>query len=156
MRKFVFCKTGLYFPAVSPWPERLLFYDGECGLCSRTVQVVAGSDRRGNIRFASLQGEWALRAEKEGLIDRTVDSVWWVEQGKKGVARLEAVRGIAREIGGVWHVLRLSALLPRSLQKWLYDFVAKRRYQWFGEGDVCELQQVAELKKRLLDGEGAA
>ncbi|MGD2018124.1 MAG: DCC1-like thiol-disulfide oxidoreductase family protein, partial [Planctomycetota bacterium] len=53
-----------------PDPQRfgerpLLLYDGECGLCSRTVRFVLRRDRLKRLRFAALRsaaGEAALRA----------------------------------------------------------------------------------------------
>ena len=37
----------------------VLLYDGLCGLCVRTVQIVLRGDRRGVLRFAPLQGDFA-------------------------------------------------------------------------------------------------
>src|SRR6185436_14356621 len=37
----------------------VLLYDGLCGFCNGTVQFVLARDRRGVMRFATLQGEFA-------------------------------------------------------------------------------------------------
>src|SRR5678815_2955382 len=37
----------------------VLLYDGVCGFCNGTVQFVLARDRRGVLRFATLQGEFA-------------------------------------------------------------------------------------------------
>lgn len=60
-------------------PERLMLYDGDCGLCQKSVQWLLDHDTEGKLRFAPLQGETAqpiLEAHEE-LKD--VDSVVYVE-----------------------------------------------------------------------------
>ena len=36
----------------------VLLYDGVCGFCNKTVQMILDNDRRGTLRFAALQ--WML------------------------------------------------------------------------------------------------
>ena len=43
----------------------VLLYDGLCGFCDGTVQFILKHDRRGLLRFATLQGDFA-----RGVIDR--------------------------------------------------------------------------------------
>jgi len=36
----------------------VLLYDGVCGFCNKTVQVILDRDRRGTMRFAALQSDY--------------------------------------------------------------------------------------------------
>src|SRR5207249_5825257 len=72
----------------------VLYYDGECGVCTRSVALVLRHDRRGTLRFASLRGApgGALLVRHPELAG--VDSMFWVEAAVNGevvLARSEAV-----------------------------------------------------------------
>ena len=38
----------------------ILFYDGECGVCSRTVRFILKNERSKELFFCSLQGDFAI------------------------------------------------------------------------------------------------
>ena len=138
-----------------PSPEGpVLLYDGTCGLCTRLVQWVLRTDRRGVLRFAPLKGELAGRARlRHPELDQT-DSVVWLERAgsaSRVLLRSDAVLHLWTYLGRHW---RLFALLgrwvPRPIRNWLYDQVAMRRKQWFGRVDSCEVPK-PEQRARMLD-----
>ena len=47
----------------------------------------------------------------------------------------------------------LSSLLiiPAPLRDAIYDYVAKRRYDWFGKEEECIVMQDKELLERFID-----
>lgn len=49
----------------------------------------------------------------------------------------------------------LSTLLivPRPLRDAVYDYVAKRRYDWFGKEEDCLVLQEQEMLERFIDRE---
>lgn len=49
----------------------------------------------------------------------------------------------------------LSALMivPAPLRDAVYDYVANRRYDWFGKGDDCLVLKETELLERFIDWE---
>jgi hypothetical protein len=61
----------------------IVLYDGVCGLCDRSVQLILRNDRRGRFRFAALQSN-AGRAllERFGLSPEALDSVVLVQGGR--------------------------------------------------------------------------
>jgi predicted DCC family thiol-disulfide oxidoreductase YuxK len=51
-------------------------------------------------------------------------------------------------LGGRWHILRITAMVPEGLRDWLYALIAHNGYRWFGKADYCALltpQQRARL-----------
>ncbi len=50
----------------------------------------------------------------------------------------DSVIEIAKTLGGVWHLLCILKILPKSWRDGLYDFIAIRRYRWFGKSDYCQ------------------
>lgn len=49
----------------------------------------------------------------------------------------------------------LSALMvvPTPIRDAVYDYVAKRRYDWFGKADHCLILKDKELLERFIDRE---
>ena len=128
----------------------LLLYDGVCALCNGAVTFVLKRDRSQATRFAPLQGETAARilASHPGLAG--VDSMIWIDPVGIVATRSSAALAIARHTGGVWSVLAaIASIVPTPVRDAVYDFVAHRRYRWFGRHDVCPVPP-AEARSRFL------
>jgi predicted DCC family thiol-disulfide oxidoreductase YuxK len=133
----------------------VLLYDGTCGFCADSVQLVLRHDRRRTLRFASLQGVFgtAVRARHPELAQ--ADSVAWVEPAIPGHAervllRSDAALRVAAYLGGWFHLMRVAAVLPRRLRDAAYDLVARHRHQLSGDGPSC-LVPGPEVRARFLD-----
>jgi predicted DCC family thiol-disulfide oxidoreductase YuxK len=136
-------------------PGPVLLYDGACGFCSAVVQLVLRRDRRGTLRFASLQGAYAhdLIARHSELAD--VDSLVWAEasvRGERVFVRSEAGLRLARYLAGPWHLALTIWLLPRFLRDSAYDMVARHRHRLGGPPDACFVPP-PEVRARFLDPE---
>ena len=133
----------------------VLLYDGLCGFCDRTVQLVLRADRQGTIRFASLQGEFAASVLECHTLIRGVDSLVFIEPGDDDETgrlhvRSGAVLRIAWHLGGAWRVLVVFRLVPRPFRDWVYDLFARNRYRIFGRLDACPIPP-PEVRSRFVD-----
>lgn len=133
----------------------MLLYDGTCGFCADSVQLVLRHDRRGTLRFASLQGAFgqAVRARHPELL--RADTVIWVEPASAGrrervLLRSDAALKVAGYLGGWFQLTRAAALLPRRLRDAIYDLVARHRHQLSGDGPSCLVPGPA-VRARFLD-----
>jgi len=139
-------------PRVAP-PERpLLLFDGVCNLCHGAVRFVLAHERDASIRFASLQSE-AGRAVLRGCgVDPdALDSVVFVERGEASM-RSDAVLRLSRHLERPWSWLRAFRLVPRPIRDAAYDFIASRRYRWFGRQDACSVPVSGdEASARLVE-----
>jgi predicted DCC family thiol-disulfide oxidoreductase YuxK len=141
---------SLPLPSASTQPE-LLFYDGHCGLCHRTVLFVLHHDPAGRaFRFAPLQGETfqsRVPAERRaGLPDSIV-----VRTNEDALlVRSSAFIHILRRLGGGWNFLAsVLSLFPRAIRDAAYDFIARVRFRIFGRrDDVCPVTP-PELRARF-------
>ena len=125
-------------------PNPIVLYDGVCGLCNRAVQFLLKRDRHDRLRFASLQSDCAAQLlGRHGLDNKDLDTVYVVlNQGEANealLAKSDAFLLFVKEIGGVWSLARLGRIIPRPMRNWLYDFVARHRYQVFGKYEACML-----------------
>jgi predicted DCC family thiol-disulfide oxidoreductase YuxK len=127
----------------------IVLYDGVCGLCDRSVQLILRNDRGGRFRFAALQSE-AGRAllQKFGLPPEALDSVVLVEDGKAWRKSRAALR-IARRMDAPWPLLWPLIVVPRPVADFVYGLVAKNRYRIFGKLDTCMIPP-PEVRARFL------
>jgi predicted DCC family thiol-disulfide oxidoreductase YuxK len=133
----------------------VLLYDGTCGFCADSVQLVLRHDRRRTLRFASLQGAFgaAVRARHPELA--RADTVVWVDpasegRGERVLLRSDAALEVAAYLGGWFHLARVAAILPRPLRDAAYDLVARHRHQLSGDGPSC-LVPAPDARARFLD-----
>ncbi len=132
-------------PVVTP---PVVFFDGECGLCTRSVRWLLKRDRRRVLRFAPLQGEVAARTLQALPSDPTQWSiVLWDTDATyhESDAALHAVAAV----GGVWRLAGWLLFVPRVMRDGVYRVVARNRVRWFGRVDSCAPLS-AEERDRLL------
>lgn len=123
------------------FPAKLVFYDGDCGLCDRSVRWLLDHDRDGVFHFAPLGGETAGKAlERFEPQLEGVDSLVLLERERDEEQVFIRSRAIFRLISLVpsrlrW--LRGFGVLPRWLTDLGYRFVARIRKRVFGPPDSC-------------------
>ena len=88
-------------------PTNVLFFDGVCGLCNRSVDFILSCDRRGAIRFAPLQGETAERVlsgewRAANSETQTFDTIVWLDSSGREFVRSAATVRVLWRLGGVW------------------------------------------------------
>jgi predicted DCC family thiol-disulfide oxidoreductase YuxK len=133
-------------------PKAIVLYDGVCGLCNRAVQFLLKRDGHDRLRFASLQSDFAATVlKRHGMDHQDLDTVYAVlnhdEAGEALLAKGDAVLFFAKAIGGVWSIARIGRIIPRPLRNWLYNFVARHRYQVFGKYESCMLPDPQQRHK---------
>lgn len=136
-------------------PTNVLFFDGVCGLCNRSVDFVLSRDRREAIRFAPLQGETAKRVlSSEFRVPssktQTFDTIVWLDSSSREFVRSAAAVRVLWRLGGVWSLIgSLLWLNPRPLRDLGYRLVAANRFRWFGKQQTCRLPTPAERERFL-------
>jgi predicted DCC family thiol-disulfide oxidoreductase YuxK len=131
-------------------PSSVLF-DGLCNLCNGLVRFVIAHDPARRFRFAPLQSETAERLIREaGGGAAATDSLVLIEsEGLQISVRSTAALRIARRLTWPWPLLYAFIVVPRPIRDWVYEIVARHRYQWFGKRDVC-MVPTAETSGRFL------
>lgn len=127
----------------------IIFFDGVCGLCDRSVKSLLKMDHRGKLRFAPLQGETAQTLLDPLDIQELKSLVIYDERG--AARESTAMVRILWHLGGIWRFISWNLwLIPRPIRNWGYRFVSSRRYQWFGKTEACRLPQPGEAERFLL------
>ncbi|PON38995.1 hypothetical protein PanWU01x14_308110 [Parasponia andersonii] len=134
---------------------RVVVYDGVCHLCHRGVKWVINADRYRKIKFCCLQSQTAEPYLRLCGLDR--DDV---------LRRFLFVEGPGLYYQGSAAALRVASYLPlpysaltalmvvaAPIRDSVYDYVAKRRYDWFGKEKDCLVLREVEMLERFIDRE---
>lgn len=128
----------------------VILFDGVCNLCNGVVQYIIKRDHQDQFRFASLQSDWAkdyFKTSNKQLIN--MDSIYVIRDNKL-YYKAKAVRIITLTLGFPYTVINIfGKILPIGFQNWIYDFIAKNRYKWFGKTNDCWLPSPL-LKRKFL------
>ena len=133
----------------------VLLYDGVCGFCNKTVQMILERDPAGTMRFAALQSDYGRAIVERHTSLRGVDSVVFVENANGGdlervFVRSDAALKVVAYLGGFWKIFLAAYVIPKPLRDYFYDLFARNRYRVFGKYDTCMLPP-PEVRSRFLD-----
>jgi predicted DCC family thiol-disulfide oxidoreductase YuxK len=129
-------------------PGPIVFFDGVCGLCNRSVDWLMSRDHRGVLRFAPLQGETATRLLGHQDDDPERWSMVLVDRTGRYWRSDAAIRTV-RHLGGAWAFVGLLLIVPRGLHDAAYAWIARNRYRLFGRHETCRLPTPAERARFL-------
>ena len=126
----------------------IVFYDGNCGLCDRSVRWIMRCDRAGVFRFAPLQGETYAAIDDPSKPTDVATIV--VLDATRLLTRSDAALAILARLPGPYPALaRLGRILPRPIRDAAYRLVARHRLRLFGGPEACRLPTQSE-RERLL------
>lgn len=125
----------------------VILFDGECILCNRFFQYVLKHDRSQIFHFASLQSNFAQKIITSDHREWPDSVVLLNAQGPQ--FRSTAALKILISLGG-WRKLGLILLfIPAFIRDWCYNWIAKRRYAWFGRRAECLILQEKDHSRFL-------
>ncbi len=136
-------------------PRAIVFYDGICVLCSRTIRFLSKRDKKRLLTFATLQGDTA-RAILQNNQPDTRHSEWSVvfvrnAGGSKEEVffRSTAILMIFDTLGGAWRMVSWLKVIPLAIRDSVYRWLARNRYKWFGQYNQCPVPE-PEWRDRFM------
>jgi predicted DCC family thiol-disulfide oxidoreductase YuxK len=121
----------------------VLFFDGVCGMCTRSRNFLVRLDRTGDLETVPFQH--AGSAERLGIPQaRLSESVWWLDSSGDVYGAAEACNAALSAALGTrlpLVVYRIPGI--RSVQEAVYRWVAAHRYSFPGTTPYCESHPVA-------------
>lgn len=103
--------------------DKVVFYDGDCGLCQRSVAAIVKVDSKKELFFAPLNG-----VTYQSLIGGQSDmsTVVFYFKGKL-FFKSDAIIEIGRVLGGWKKLIVLLKIIPCFIRDGLYNFIASNR-----------------------------
>jgi predicted DCC family thiol-disulfide oxidoreductase YuxK len=134
-----------------PDSKKLVLFDGVCNLCNNSVQFIIKHDKKDLFMFAALQSRAGQEIIKSFYIDsQATDSVLLYSK-KDGLSQKStAALKIAWHLGFPQNLFTVFFIVPTSIRNWVYDVVARNRYQWFGKSDNC-MVPTPNLQSKFLN-----
>ena len=104
----------------------IVFFDGDCGFCNRSVKFILEHERTPILKFAPLQGPTARAALATSTLPDDIGKRTVVlKEGSQFLVRSQAVLRIMQLMGGPWPAFAAVArIVPRPLADMLYRLVA--------------------------------
>ena len=113
--------------------QTILFFDGNCALCHRSVRYLIHTDTSKRLYFAPLQGLTAqaiLAPEERQSLQTVIYRRGAADGSVIHWLRSDAVLLALIDTGSNWRYLaRLLHYLPRRMRDWCYDRIANKRHK---------------------------
>ncbi len=133
-----------------PEHKQLILFDGVCNLCNNTVQYVIKHDKKDVFMFAPLQSEIGKQIVEQFSIDtKNVDSILLYSKENGLKSKSSAALQISKQLGLPINLWSVFLIVPVFIRNWVYDYVAKNRYKWYGKKEECMIP-TPELKSKFL------
>lgn len=129
--------------------KTILFFDGNCGLCNRSVKFVLKKEKDHALLFSPLQSDFAKKTLAPFNLENKLDSLVLLENGKVYTESSGALR-VTKYLRRLWPLMMAFLIVPPFIRNAVYKYIAKNRITWFGTADYCEMM-TPELKKRFLE-----
>lgn len=134
-----------------PKHKKLILFDGVCNLCNGAVQYVIKHDKKNKFVFAALQSDIGQKTIETYNIDTSkTDSILLYSPDKGIDYKSTAALKIAYQLGFPNCLMSVFLIVPTFIRNWVYDYIAKNRYKWFGKKEACMIP-TPELKNKFLD-----
>ncbi|MCH2212341.1 MAG: DCC1-like thiol-disulfide oxidoreductase family protein [Fuerstiella sp.] len=128
--------------------DRIVFFDGVCGLCNYTINFLLKRDTKEILQFAPLQGTTATEVLCADVRKR-LDTIVYYRDGQL-YYRSTAVLQILRDLGGVSGLFAvLLLLIPRFVRDFGYRCISASRYRLFGRYESCRIPTPEERARFL-------
>lgn len=117
--------------------QTIVFYDGQCGLCNRLVNLLLRLDHKKRLKFSPLQGQTA-KTKIPNELSENLNTMALLKNGRV-YTKSDAAFEVMKTIGGIFSLLYIFKFIPRFIRDAVYDFISKNRIRWFGRLDSCRM-----------------
>ena len=123
----------------------VIFFDGICNLCNSSVDFILKFRAKEKLFFvASLQGQTAKSLLPLHYLE-DLSSIVFQDANGHIITKPEALLKISQMLQFPFNYLgRILSFIPYKYLDVVYDFMAKKRYNWWGKKAQCRLPQESE------------
>lgn len=127
---------------------KIILFDGECSLCNSTIQYVIKHDRNDVFRFTPLQSKLGKEiCTRIGVSPINNDTSILYINDNKYYTKSSAAIEVAKNLDSFWKIIIIFKIFPSKIRDYIYDFIAKNRYNWFKNNNNCRLTKVNNNSK---------
>ena len=124
--------------------RHILFYDGTCGICSRSVRFILKNESDERLNFAALQSDFS----SEFLVNFDIESsnlttLYFYSKGNV-YSKSRAILALIPFLKWYYSFFYLGFLIPRFILDFFYDMLAKNRNRFFSS--TCDLNMFSKSR----------
>lgn len=124
----------------------IIAFDGVCNMCNGFVQWLIRRDKKRIFRYLTLQSEAGEILQSASSSKK--ETVILVYQGSIYTYSDVGLRSM-KILDGGWKVISYLLIFPKGLRDFVYHFIARNRYRWFGKKGECMVPAV-EVRELFL------
>ena len=138
-------------PTVPDFPDDrpILFFDGDCVLCTGFARFILRHDRSARIKLATAQSAFGQAIYGHYGLEPVNFTTNMVLVRGRALLRSDAFIAIMIELRFPWSLARVLRILPVRLRDAVYDPIARNRYRIWGKRDVCCVPTREEARRFL-------
>lgn len=127
--------------------NNIVFFDGVCNVCDKTVDFILKYDKDKKFSFSSLQSQFARNFFIEHEMKVSLDTIVvycdgnFLKRSKAMLYILKHLKGYPRFLG------LILSLSPAFISNYFYALFARHRYHIFGKQEVCKIPSKEVLNR---------
>jgi len=133
---------------VNSGQNQIVFYDGDCGFCNRSVAYILRHEKEPVLHFASLQSAFAKDFFDQHDQVPSLETFYLAKDGvlyEKSTAALK----LGKYLKFPGNLLGLLIIVPRKIRDWFYSGIAKRRHRVYA--GYCLLLNQGQRRRFFKD-----
>jgi predicted DCC family thiol-disulfide oxidoreductase YuxK len=107
--------------------DTIVFYDGDCGLCSYVVQIILNNEREEKLSFCSLQSEFAIEFLRQKGYNAKLLNTMYFFNGTKIYRKSNAALQITPFLKPKWWIFLVFWIVPFFIRDVFYNLIANIR-----------------------------
>ncbi len=117
--------------------KKIVLFDGVCNFCNFWVRFIFKHNKNNEIYFLPLQDARAKELLPKNIFNGQLQSVVFYRKGTVFTHSTAALQ-IGRELNFLYRLFsNIALIIPKKIRDAIYNFIAKKRYAWFGKSDTC-------------------
>ena len=130
--------------------NNVIIFDGVCVLCNSLVDFLIKKDIDHSFKFLTAQSSLGQRLiYTVGMELQTAEiRLIFIDKNRLRI-KSDAVIAILIKLGSGYKLARFLYLVPRVIRDFCYQFVATRRYKWFGKTIQCRIPTESDVDRSL-------
>ena len=131
--------------------KTILFFDGDCSLCNKTVQFILNHEAKTSypILFCSLQSKYAKQTLDKYQYDFNQLNTLVLLEGEKVYYKSTAALNITKFLNAPYRWAIVLKLIPLFIRDGVYNYIAKNRKKLI-KASFCYIP-TSHLKNRFIE-----
>ncbi|MGB5287451.1 MAG: thiol-disulfide oxidoreductase DCC family protein [Ignavibacteriaceae bacterium] len=129
--------------------KQIIIFDGVCNFCNFWVNFVIKRDKNDLFRFTALQSSTGIELLNKYNLDSSNQDTFFLIADNKVYTKSTAAIIVCKQLSGIIKIFYTFIIVPGFIRDFIYDLIAKNRYNLFGKRESCRIPTEEEKKKFL-------